>query len=201
MGVVFGTRNPAAVPGAWPGGRGGRMTKDVKLCLDILAKAIAFEEEGIRFFNQKAGTAGSDLERRIFQSLAKDEVGHREHLMKMREELLRTNNLEVLAHHDDHQHRGPREIFETALAGAQNPYDYVPADLEIIRGAMQVERRGYTMYAEAARTVESPLARDLFLHLAEEEQHHYQLLSNTHDYLENPEKWHGYDESPMLDGG
>lgn len=177
------------------------MTNDVKLCLDILAKAIAFEEEGIRFFNQKAGTAGSDLERRIFQSLAKDEVGHREHLMKMREDLLRTSDLKVLAGHDEPHHRGPREIFENALAEAQNPYEYVPADLEIIRGAMQVERKGYGMYAEAARNVESPLARDLFLHLAAEEQNHYALLSNTHDYLENPEKWHGYDESPMLDGG
>lgn len=177
------------------------MTNDVKVCLDILAKAIAFEEEGIRFFNQKAGTAGSDLERKIFVSLAKDEVGHREHLVKLREDLLRTHSLDALVAHDDHQHRGPREIFETALAQAENPYEYVPTDLEILRGAMQVERRGYGMYAAAARDVESPLAKDLFLHLAAEEQHHYQLLSNTHDYLEDPEKWHGYDESPMLDGG
>ncbi len=177
------------------------MTDDVKLCLDILAKAIAFEEEGIRFFNQRSGTAGSELERNILLSLAKDEVGHREHLMKLREDLLRTQNVAVLASHAEPEHRGPREIFETALAQAQNPYEYVPADLEIIRGAMQVERRGYAMYAGAAKDVESPQARDLFLHLAQEEQNHYQLLSNTHDYLENPEKWHGYDESPMLDGG
>ena len=177
------------------------MGDDVKLCLDILARAIAFEEEGIRFFNQRAGASGSELEKRILQSLAKDEAGHREHLARMRDDLLRTHDLQVLADQGEHHHQGPREIFESALAGAKDPYQYVPEDLEIIRGAMQVERRGYAMYAQAAGQVASPLAREMFRHLAEEEQVHYQLLSNTHDYLENPEKWHGYDESPMLDGG
>lgn len=177
------------------------MGDDMKLCLDILARAIAFEEEGIRFFNQRAVDSGSELERRILQSLAKDETGHREHLTRMRDDLLRSHDLQALSAVDGHHHRGPRELFESALAGAKDPYQYVPEDLEIIRGAMQVERRGYAMYADAAAKVASPLARDLFRHLAGEEQVHYQLLSNTHDYLENPEKWNGYDESPMLDGG
>jgi rubrerythrin len=177
------------------------MGDDVKLCLDILAKAIAFEEEGIRFFNQRAGASGSELEKRILQSLAKDEAGHREHLARVRDDLLRTHDLQALADHGAHPHQGPREIFESSLAGAQDPCQYVPEDLEIIRGAMQVERRGYAMYTEAAGQVTAPLAREMFRHLADEEQMHYQLLSNTHDYLESPEKWHGYDESPMLDGG
>lgn len=177
------------------------MNDDLKLCLEILGKAIAFEDEGIRFFTEKAKTAHSDLERRLFLSLAKDEVGHREYLLKLLEDLKRTHNLDVLAGADDHHHRPPREIFESSLAEAHNPYSYVPEDLEILRGAMEVEKKGYAMYHGAAQNVSSPAARDLFLHLAAEEQNHYQLLANTHDYLENPEKWHGYDESPMLDGG
>lgn len=174
---------------------------DVKRCLEILAEAVVFEETGIRFFSEKAKTAHSDLQRRLFLSLAKDETGHREHLLELRDKLVKSHNLQVLAGATEHTHRTPREIFETSLAAAQDPYNYVPEDLEILRGAMQVERKGHAMYTSAARGMESPLARDLFLHLAAEEQTHYQLLQNTHDYLENPEKWHGYDESPMLDGG
>jgi rubrerythrin len=57
------------------------------------------------------------------------------------------------------------------------------------------------MYSEAAAKVESPQARELFEHLAAEEQDHYRLLHNTYEYMSNPEGWHGFDESPMLDGG
>jgi rubrerythrin len=177
------------------------MSDDVKICLDILTKAIAFEEEGMAFFQERAVKAGAELERRIFHSLAKDEAGHREHLVRLRDELKRTNNLDALADDGDQPHRGPRQIFEAALAEAQTPYQYKSEELEILNGAMAVERRGYVMYTEGARQIASPKARELFLHLAAEEQHHYQLLSNTHDYLENPEAWHGFDESPMLDGG
>jgi len=178
------------------------MSDDIKLCLDILGKAIAFEEEGMRFFGERAKKAPSEVERQIFLSLVKDESGHREYLMKLRDDLQRTHNLKVLAHDDDgHAHRTPRQIFEEALAGTHDPYHYVAEELEILNGAMQVERRGYAMYSEAARNVSSPLARDLFLHLAAEEQNHYQLLSNAREYLANPEGWHGFDESPMLDGG
>ncbi len=178
------------------------MDDDLKLCVEILDKAIVFEQEGIRFFGERAQQAPSNLERRLFESLVRDEIGHREYLMRLRVDLLRSRDLQSLAGAQDGQrHRPPREIFESALAGAQDHDEYEPAELELLRGAMDVERRGYTLYSDAARRVASPAARDLFLHLAGEEQNHYRLLSNTHDYLEDPEAWHGFDESPMLDGG
>lgn len=176
------------------------MSDDVKLCVDILNKAIAFEEEGMRFFSDRAENAPSTLERNIFRSLAKDEAGHKVHLMKLRDELVRTKDIDSLQE-EDHPHRTPREIFEESLAAAQDPYSPEADELEILRGAMEVEKRGYAMYATAAQDVESTKARELFEHLAAEEQNHYQLLHNTYDYMANPEAWHGFDESPMLDGG
>ena len=178
------------------------MSDELKLCVEILDKAIGFEEEGIRFFGERAEGAASDLERRLFASLVVDENAHRADLARMRADLLRTRDPGSLAAASDAQpHRGPREIFESAFTAAEQHDDYEPAELELLRGAMEVERRGYRMYVEAARKVASRAARDLFLHLAEEEQGHFQLLANTRLYLENPEAWHGFDESPMLDGG
>lgn len=176
------------------------MSDDVKLCIEILDKAIDFEEEGMRFFTERAESAPSAVERDIFRSLAKDEIGHRAHLVKLKEDLIRTSDVEVLVQ-EDHEHRPVRQIFESALSGVGDPYTAEPEDLEILEGAMQVERRGYEMYSGAAGRVASQRARELFLHLASEEQNHYRLLRNTHDYLQDPEQWHGFDESPMLDGG
>jgi rubrerythrin len=176
------------------------MSDDVKLCVEILDRAIAFEAEGMRFFTERAEGAPSELERNVFRSLAKDEAGHRAHLAKLREDLLATNSIDALKE-EDHDHRSPRAIFESALEESADPYQPEAAELEILKGALEVERRGYRMYSEAAARVESPQARALFEHLAAEEQNHYQLIHNTYEFMANPEGWHGYDEEPMLDGG
>lgn len=177
------------------------MNDDLNRCIEILKDAIAFEEEGIRFFTEKAETATSGVERNLFLSLAKDEQGHRAHLIELREEMLARHDLSVLDEAEDHEHRPAREIFESALNAAHDPYKYHPEDLEILKGAMEVERKGYDMYSRAAAEMETPQAKALFEHLAAEEQVHYQLLSNAHDYIKDPEGWHGYDEGAMLDGG
>lgn len=175
---------------------------DVTKCIEILGDAIAFEEEGIRFFTEHAESAGSSVERKIFQSLAKDEQGHRAYLIGLRDELIRTHNLSPLSAGSDHPHdRTPRQIFESALEGVKDPYRYVEEDLEILKGAMEVERKGYAMYAKAATAVESAEAKRLFEHLAGEEQSHYDLLKNTYEYIRDPQAWHEYEEGGMLDGG
>jgi rubrerythrin len=74
-------------------------------------------------------------------------------------------------------------------------------ELRILERAMEVERKGYGMYSRAAAEMASPRAKELFEHLAAEEQTHFQLLTNTHDYLADPEGWNGFNEGPMLDGG
>jgi len=177
------------------------MPDEVKLCVEILEKAIVFEEEGMAFFQDRAQNAPSTLERNLFNSLAKDEAGHKAHLVQMREDILRENSLTALPDVADDHVMDVRRIFEDALAAVHDPYNFELEELEIIKGAMDVERRGYDMYAEAAATVTEPKARDLFDHLATEEQNHHRLLKNTYDYMADPEGFAGFDGNAMLDGG
>lgn len=174
---------------------------DVKYCLDILEKAIVFEEEGMAFFQDRAQNAPSSLERNLFNSLAKDEAGHKAHLIKMRDDILRENSLEVLPDVSDDHVLNVRAIFEGALDGANDPYEFQLEELEILNGAMDVERRGYHMYAKAAAEIESPRAKEVFSHLAAEEQNHFTLLKNTYDFMADPEGFDGFDGNAMLDGG
>ena len=174
---------------------------DVKYCLEILEKAIAFEEEGMAFFQDRAQNAPSTLERNLFNSLAKVEAGHKAHLVKMREDVLRENSLEVLPDVDDDHVQSLRGIFDAAIEGANDPYNYEVEELEILKGAMDVERRGFHMYDEAAKNLPAGKARDIFEHLAVEEQNHFSLLKNTYDYMADPEGFAGFDEGAMLDGG
>jgi rubrerythrin len=177
------------------------MSDDVKLCLNILEKAIAFEDEGMSFFQDRASNAPSTLERNLFRSLAKDEAGHKAHLMRMRDDLLRENSIDILPAIDADHALDIRKLFEDALAGASDPYEYKQEELEILDGALSVEKRGYAMYARAATEVKAPRAKRIFEHLAAEEQRHYTLLKNTYDYMADPEGFAGFDGNAMLDGG
>jgi rubrerythrin len=174
---------------------------DVKYCLEILEKAIVFEEEGMAFFQDRAENAPSSLERNLFNSLAKDEAGHKAHLVKMRDDVLRENSLEVLPDVSEDHVMNVRSIFDGALESAHDPYDFQLEELEILKGAMDVERRGYHMYAKAAVDVDSPRAKEVFEHLAAEEQNHFTLLKNTYDFMADPEGFDGFDGNAMLDGG
>lgn len=177
------------------------MSDDVRECLDILDKAVAFEETGMAFFLDRAESAPSQLERNLFSSLAEDEKGHKQYLLDLKAQLLVNNNPDDMQPEADDDHKTPRQIFELALEAAKDPYSPESAELEIIQGAMEVERKGYTMYTNAVNSVKSERAKEIFRSLAREEQHHFQLLKNTYDFMADPEGWHGFDESPMLDGG
>ncbi len=177
------------------------MTDDVKLCLEILEKAIIFEEEGMAFFQDRAQNAPSQLERNLFNSLAKDEAGHKAQLMKIHGDLLQEGTIDVLPAVDDDHVINVRAIFENAIADVHDPYNFQLEELEILNGAMDVERRGYHMYASAAAEVTAPRARALFEHLAAEEQNHFTLLKNTYDFMSDPESFDVFDGNAMLDGG
>jgi len=177
------------------------MSDDLRLCVEILEKAIAFEEEGMAFFQDRAENAPSTFERNLFNSLAKDEAGHKAHLIRMREDILRDNTLDALPDVDDDHVTNVRTIFNEALDSVQDPYEYQAEEYEILKGAMEVERRGYHLYADAAAKVTSPRAKAIFEHLASEEQNHYALLKNTYDYMADPEGFEEFDGDCMLDGG
>jgi erythrin-vacuolar iron transport family protein len=155
------------------------MNEDVRECLSILDKAVKFEETGMAFFLERAANAPSELERNLFRSLAEDEKGHKAYLLQLKSQLLASNDPEDMQPEVDDDHRSAREIFEAALEKAKDPYTAEPDELKIIQGAMDVERRGYTMYTDAAASVRSERAKEIFRALAREEQHHFALLKNT----------------------
>ena len=178
------------------------MDADVRECVKILDEAVAFEETGMAFFLDRAENASSQLERNLFRSLAEDEKGHKAYLIQLKAQLLAHNNPDDMELEDEDEPRSVREIFESALENASDPYrPEDSSELELLKGAMDVERRGYEMYTAAVESVGSERAKTIFRALADEEQRHFTLLKNTYDFMADPESWHGFDENPMLDGG
>jgi len=177
------------------------MSSETDRCVEILNQAIAFEEEGKKFFYERAAATTSPLEKSVLESLAKDEEGHREYLVKLRDDILAASDLSPVEAAHSHEHKTARAIFEEAMGSTTDAKGGEDLDLSLLKNAMEVERKGFAMYSKAAAEMTSASAKNLFEHLAEEEQNHFQLLTNTHDYLADPEGWSGFNEGAMLDGG
>ena len=173
---------------------------DYEQAVKVLDKTISFEAEGLKFFTDRSSRAPTRFEREIFLALAKDELGHKTYLEKLREDLVQTHDLGTIAD-EGHDQWSARKVFAAAIDRAIDPYTPRPAEIEALRSGMELKRRGFAMYREALDQMETRKARELFEHLAEEEKVHFQLLRNTYDYLDDPEQWHGFDEGPLLDGG
>ncbi len=179
------------------------MSSETERCVEILNDAIAFEEEGKKFFYERAAATSSPLEKSVLMSLGKDEEGHRAYLVKLRDDILEASDLSPVEAAKSHELATARSIFEKAMGSVEDAGAGTGEglDLQILLRAMEVERKGFTMYSKAASEMTSQSAKNLFQHLAEEEQTHFQLLSNTHDYLADPQGWSGFNEGSMLDGG
>jgi len=177
------------------------MSSETDRCVEILNEAIAFEEEGKKFFYERAAATPSPLEKSVLESMAKDEEGHRAYLVKLRDDILEASDLSPVEAAHTHEHKTARTIFEEAMGGVGDAAGGEGLDLSLLKNALEVERRGYAMYSKAAAEMTSASAKNLFTHLAEEEQNHFRLLTNTHDYLADPQGWTGFNEGAMLDGG
>lgn len=173
---------------------------DFEYAVRVLDQSISFEAEGLQFFTERSTQAPNRFERDIYLALAKDGLGHKAYLEKLRADLVQTHDPTIIAD-EGHDQWSARKVFAAALDRAIDPYTPRASELEALRSAMEIKRRGHTLYRQTARQMQSPQARELFEHLAEEENVHFQLLRNTYDYLDNPEQWHGFIEGPLLDGG
>ena len=61
--------------------------------------------------------------------------------------------------------------------------------LEILRGAMQLEREGRDFYLKAAEATRDEKARETFTILADDEEKHYNLVKRQHDALSMDNRW------------
>ena len=96
----------------------------------------------------------------------------------------------------------PESLQETTLSDAGNgirgifeqfahQYEEVSiADderLQIYQVAMDMERRGYDFYTKAADKVQDERAKKLLQFLASEEIRHFQIIQDTHSFLQQPD--------------
>lgn len=73
-------------------------------------------------------------------------------------------------------------------------------DIAALDFALETERISRELYAQGARESGDESARRAYEFLVEQEEQHYRLLENTHDYLDQNQTWWDSEEYPFFIG-
>lgn len=156
----------------------------------ILAAAIANEVVGHKILLQAKETALTALGSATFEFLANEELRHIEIIEKYAaslnsEETWDGAKLAETSLSDAGS--AIRSIFQRFATQFEEARTADDERLEIYQVAMDMERKGYQFYSAAAEKAEDTNAADLFRFLAHEEQRHFQIIQDTHDFLKQPD--------------
>ena len=167
------------------------MVENIEEALQLARK---LEMDGIDFYTDASDKAASSQAKRLFDSLCGDEKRHLDVVEKIGKGM--GVNVEDMP--------SPAENIETIFTEASEEIGerskVSAAENEVIDMALDIERRSYKLYDDAAQETNDSDQKKLFERLAHEENQHYRMLENTREYLDNNDEWFLWKEWGLLTG-
>lgn len=176
--------------------------------LGILCRAMQIERDGYKFYREAAERAVGERGKSVFLGLADDEETH-----------LRLLLIEYQAVESGQGWIDPTQALKMDLdldpanpdlPGEEYPEPspiFTPAreqslegDVAALEFAMETEQLSYALYKGAAAEQTDPAAKQAYELLAKEENHHYEVLQNSRDYLVDNQTWWDSEELPFFTG-
>jgi len=133
---------------------------DFKNANEILDFAIQNEQNAVEFYTELAKTARTDDMRKTFEQFAREEIGHKARLTKIREEGIFTLSTEKVA---------DLKIADYVVKPETTATMSYEQALVL---AMKKEKSAFKLYLKLSENVSTPELKQLFLGLAQEESRH-----------------------------
>lgn len=162
---------------------------------EVLGAAIQLERDGRKFYLEAADKASSDLARKMFESLAEDELHHIEWI----EEVSPGANTSESANRELYGRL--RLIFADAPEDVNLSVLISEDDLNAIGIAIGMEEKSLAAYEQWAEESDSEDVCSLCKALAGQERFHRQVLDNTRAYLDRTADWFMQEEQWNFEGG
>lgn len=167
------------------------MNKELAVALEIAEKQ---EADGIAWYSKIVEKCDSEAGKQMFRSFVEDEERHLRWVKSMAEGLGIDLSDAPL----------PRESIKTVFTAAKGEEEEVAkatdSQKDAISVALDMEKESYANYKQAAGKAEDPKVKEVFERLALEENQHYEMLTNTLEYLNNNDQWFLWTEQDLLTG-
>lgn len=168
--------------------------------LPALQNALKMEAEGKEYYQQAARQSANPAGRKLFETLAKDEIEHARRFQVIYERLIDKQSWPA----DIADGAGPKHVpatfFTGHLAELKAGKDTIDTEMQVVGKAMQMENESYELYSGLADGAGSSLERSFFEKIMAEEREHYLLLNDYREYLKDPPGWFAQKEHHSLDG-
>ncbi len=162
--------------------------------MDALEMAMKMETDAIAFYTEAARKTASPVGKKMFLSITEDEKRH----LQMIAEIVKGLQL---THRDVSPLGNIKTVFESLKAEMMHRVEATKDDLEAFTIAMQMEKEGVEHYKKTLAAATKDKERLLLARLIEEEQEHYQLFANTHQFLSDTGNWFLWEERGIVEGG
>lgn len=171
--------------------------------LQALKRYIRAELDGHAFYRTAADRTADARGKKMFASLAFDEIGHAKRLAAEYQQVMKGGDwmsLQQLAAFADSLDVEQISVFAQGQASILPKLEASTTDLEALSLGMDMEKATWEAYSRAAAEAPSPPAREVFEFLMKEEQRHLDLLRSTHEYLARTDSWFEQLERPIYEG-
>lgn len=161
------------------------MDKISPIAVESMKMAIQMEKDGRVFYEKEAEKTENELGKKMFETLAKDEITHLQTFQKMFDTITGKDGWQEIVEQYSPK-TGKIPIFEEEI---EKKADVNPGELDALRIAMDNERKSIDYYNKVVEETEEPLAKEIFTKIIEEEKYHYDLLQAQRDYLSKSGVW------------
>ena len=150
--------------------------------MNVFEFAMQMEKDGEKFYRELAEKAGDAGLKKIFTTLADEEVVHyntfKSLFEKTKAKAVESNVLEKA-----------KNIFTEMKAAGTINVSAATSQVEAYKQAMKAEEEAYTFYEKKAEECDDPAEKQILLTFAKEERRHYRLLENVVEFVSRPEQW------------
>jgi len=162
---------------------------------EVARAAVQLERDGRIFYLDAAEKAQSNLTRKMFASLADDELDH----IKWLEKTLPDVDTAATANRDLYQRLS--HIFADVPEAKLRKIATSENDVEAINTAIEIEKQAVAAYEKWQAEAENIDVKKLCNLLSGIERFHVQVLMNTLEYFEHTSDWFMQEEQWNFEGG
>ncbi|MDO8684577.1 MAG: ferritin family protein [Armatimonadota bacterium] len=156
----------------------------------VLETALQNEMKSYEILENGKNNVDNPLAKATFDFLANEELKHIEIIKQFTSTLTGKSDFDIdellaLTTPDAKQHI--KSIFERFKVSFEEVGATDQPRMETYRVAMDMERQGHDFYKRAADQTSDEKAKRLYQFLAGEEVKHFELIQDTHDFLQQPD--------------
>jgi len=161
--------------------------------MDALELAMKMETDAISFYTEAARKTRYPAGKKMFAAITEDEKRHLEMISQI------IKGLKV-THKDVSPIQNVKSIFESMKNEMMRKVEATADELEAFKIATRMEKEGIEFYKKILKGAGTDKEKALFERLIQEEQQHYDIFSNTYQFLSDSGNWFLWEERGIVEG-